>query len=434
MISKIKTLISFKKYLWLSLVLILSIIIYNQLPNHQFQTSWDDHWVVINFYTEGGITAKNSWRILTEFHKGQYAPVNQMYYCVLYALFGYSPVAFHVGSLIVHLINVCLIFIFLKLLIAQSKMMTKNQGENTAIITCLIFAIHPLMVESVAWISASKILLYAMCYLAGLIFYLKYLNTSKVEYFALTIILFVLSYFGKEQAVTFSLCLILIDFIIYKKKIPKKIWIQKIPFILMSVIFGGIAVLSQSANAQGFLSNNDQYPLYQRIIFCLYSVFEYLSKCLVPVNLSYIYPFPNQLGEALPITLFVYPVILIIILINGWKIFRFRWLFFGISFFIIHLLPVIHIIPISRFVIIADRYVYLSTVGVFFLLAYGINYLTVRYKKYRYMMFFALFVYVLSLSCYSFKRNRVWHDSESLKREIRDGIRDRGVEIYPEVR
>jgi len=413
------------------LILVFTGILYGQVAGYPFQTSWDDHWVVMNVYTKAGLTAANLWRILSEFYNGQYAPINEIYYTILYHFFGYQPMAFHLGSLLIHMINIYLVFRFFSLLLVNARIMNKLDGERTALITCFIFAVHPLMIESVAWISASKILLYALFYLTGLIAYIKFLNGFEKKYLVFTFIAFLLSYLGKEQAVTFPLSLILIDFLFFKKKIPRCLWIQKIIFLLVSIVFGYITISSQSSYGQGLLSDNAQYPLYQRLAFCFYSIFEYLAKCLLPVKLSYVYPFPNRIGEPLPAGLLLYPVILFTVIAALWRYLKYRWFLLGVVFFLTHLITVVHIIPIARFVIVADRYVYLASPGLFFLIAYILHYLSRRFNRHRNTISIILVFYLLSLSGYSYKRIKIWHDSNSLKKEIRQIIQDRGIKLYP---
>jgi hypothetical protein len=133
-------------------------MVYFPVLHHRFLHLWDDQWMVINFYTSGGFTWENIRSVFTEFYYGQYSPVNQLNYIVLYSLFGYNPFWFHLASLLWHSGNVVLVFILIRKLADYSRQVKKENISPVALSTALLFAIHPTAVEAVAWVSASKIL------------------------------------------------------------------------------------------------------------------------------------------------------------------------------------------------------------------------------------------------------------------------------------
>lgn len=106
---------------------------------------------------------------------------------------------------------------------------------------------------------------------------------------------------------------------------------------------------------------------YLRMLYFLWILF----KCLFPVKLSYLYPFPSVVGEDLPGWLYFYPVFIVLFIFFFWKyVWKDKMLMFGLSLFAIHIAVTLHIIPLSRFAVVADRYAYLSSIGVAFLLVY----------------------------------------------------------------
>ena len=163
----------------------------------------DDQWMVFSHYTERGWTVDNLWHIFTDFYGGQYAPLAFLSYLVLYAGFGYDPFYFHMFSLLLHIGCVCLVWKLISSLLRVHGGVSEKQILYVNFITTLLFAVHPINVEAVAWISALKVLLYAFFYLLGLLCYLRYIRTSKIFYYVLTIGCFLCSFWGKEQAVTF---------------------------------------------------------------------------------------------------------------------------------------------------------------------------------------------------------------------------------------
>ena len=103
--------ISFSRHLYFIILGVSAVVVYYPILNNQLLDFWDDQWVVMNYYTEGGFTIQNIWRILTEFYHGQYAPFNEYLYLVLYSIAGYNPFVFHLASLILHIVNTCLVFL-----------------------------------------------------------------------------------------------------------------------------------------------------------------------------------------------------------------------------------------------------------------------------------------------------------------------------------
>ncbi len=396
------------------------LIVYWPVLSHEFQTGWDDQWEVINYYTDRGLASDNLWSVLTEFYNGQYAPVNEYYYIILHSIFGYSPFWFHLGSLLIHICNVLLVYKLFRMLLFHTNEFEEKSVQRIAFLTALFLAVHPLTVEVVAWVAASKNTLYIFFYLVGLICYIQYCSTNKIRYLVLTGLAFIFSFGAKEQAVTFPFCLLLIDFILHRNFFSRKVWFEKIPFFTLSLLFGIVTMLSQADSGEGMLSDEPLYPLYQNVLFGCYSLVEYLTKILVPVKLSYLYPFPNQPGEPVPVRFWVYPIIIALLVLLLWNFWKRRWVFFGMCFFLVHIGLVLHILPLSRFAIIADRYVYLAAVGVFFILSFYIDKFLIRWPDRRNLILSAIFIYVFSLGIYTNFRSRAWHNTDSLKKEIRD--------------
>lgn len=146
---------------WPYLMLIsIVILVYCPVINHNFLYQWDDQWVVMNHYTTGGININNLWYILTDFYHGQYAPFNELNYLLLHTLFGYDSSFFHLTCLCWHLANVCLVYRFFIMLLSKSNVYIEYNIRIIAFFTALLWGIHPVNVESVAWLSASKVLIY----------------------------------------------------------------------------------------------------------------------------------------------------------------------------------------------------------------------------------------------------------------------------------
>jgi hypothetical protein len=392
---------------------------------NNFQMLWDDQWVMMNDYTEGGFTTENISSILTEFYHGQYAPVNELFYLTLYTLFGYNAFAFHTASLLVHIANVLLVYFLLKKVLHSSQQFTTVSVWRIAFMAALLMAVHPFLVEAVAWVAASKCILFALFYLIALHCYVNYLITNKWLYFWLTLLFFIISFGAKEQAVTMPVCLLLFDYALNRHLKSEQVWFEKLPFFCLSVSFAIITFYSQAANGEGLLSAQKHYPFYQNIVLGAYTVTEYIIKCVLPVRLSYIYPFPYLPGQAMPVKLWLYPVVLVVAAAGFYKFWCRPWVLFGMGFFIIQITVVANIIPTARFAIVADRYVYLPAIGIFFLIAHLLNEALQNQYKHKKIFLLGTGIYIFCLSVYARQRTKVWHSSNTLKKEMEQTIKGR---------
>ena len=411
----------YKNIIYPSFLLIVVFIVFYPILGNDFLYQWDDQWVVINSYTEGGFNLKNLWAILSEYYHGQYAPLNELLYLILHSLFGYNSFFFHFASLLIHAINSILVYYCIILLLEMNAKVNPEYHKSIAILTALIFAIHPFNVESVAWMSASKIIVYAFYYLIATYFFMLYIQKNKIKDLIITGVFFIFSFLGKEQAVTFPIWMILLYCISGYSIKDKKIWLTTLPFIGLSLLGGVITILSQEHFGIGVIST-ESYHLWQRIVYACYSFYEYLIKCLFPIKLSFLYPFPAAIGQPLPMWLLVYPFLIIIPIIGFYKYFLSnKALTFCLIFFFIHIAIALHIIPLSRYAIVADRYAYIASIGVCFYLSYLSIHLIKKFDTKGKTISIIIFCsYILFFGISSNSRCRVWHNSDTLKKEINE--------------
>lgn len=398
-------------------LVLLGLLLYSPvLDNWYSEFAGDDDWMVYENPHIFSLSAENIKEYFTSFYRGQYSPVNTLVYAIIYHLFGIDPAYFHGFSLILHLANVLLVLYFVHQLIILKRKETLAEGEAgyhmVAFVTALLFLIHPMQVESVVWVSASKVLLYAFFFLSASIFYLRYIATSNTIFYLLGIILFIFSFGAKEQAVVFPLVLVLVDWYLQRDLKDKRVILEKIPFFLLSI---GFSVVSMIAQETGFSYKleNEYYPLADRIFLASYAFTEYLFKLLVPFKLSAWYKFPIEPGEAVPLRYYFYPVLILFLgyyLLQFWRSGNYLMLF-GMAFFIINIMLTIHILPMARGVLMADRYIYVGSIGVFYVLS---AYLTRLYKKnktknQRRIMLSAFIIYLISLGSYTFWYTDHWN-------------------------
>jgi len=396
------------RYLLLLVLCILAV--YVKTFFNDFQDAWDDQNVILACPYLGNWSSLVS--MFTQPYAEQYSPVNTLFLNIIYSLFGAKPLAFHAFSLLLHCINSIIVFKVAQMILNKTGYREK-QATVYSLIVASLFALHPMQVESVAWASASKIPLYSLFTLCGLSGWQKYLNNGKLVNYILTIACMILACGTKEQAVVFPFLLLLWDWLNNRKLPDIDLWLEKLPFFIIALGFGFITMQLQTGAAWVL-----PYSLWNRLLFVSISFVEYIFKAIIPVNLSYFYPFPMEPGKHVPPLLWMYPLVFAIILWWGIESLRKgrKLAFFGLLFFTINLLLSIHIIPLSRQFIIADRYIYLSIIG---LVLVGIDfwqlYIEPR-KAWRKAYMVTICMLVCYYTIYSFIRVGVWKDSDTLKK------------------
>ena len=181
-------------------ILLLTTICFWGVKDCDFLSNWDDDGYVIRNTHIYEISVENIKNLFTSYYKSNYQPVSMLTYLVEFSIFQLQPAPYHITNLLFHLLNTVLVFFLIK----------KLAGRNdVATITTLFFAIHPMHVESVAWISERKDVVYTTFYLMSMMAYLSYLgNTENRKYYWQTLGLFLLSVLSKSMAVTLPLVLL----------------------------------------------------------------------------------------------------------------------------------------------------------------------------------------------------------------------------------
>lgn len=398
-----------KSYLYIGVILLLTIIVYIPSINNDFVVNWDDGGYITEYEPIHDLTADNFKIIWSTFYKGNYHPVTTTLYALEYSVVGADPVLFHIINLLFHLLNTLLVFWFVSLI---------SRRKEIAAICALFFAIHPMHVESVAWISELKDVLYSFFFLSAMISYYFFINkkNNKLKYYIYSLILFAFSLFSKSAAVTLPVVLLLIDYFA-KRKLKFNLIIEKIPFFLFALGFGILAILSQGERG----AIQDLAPMFsipERLMIASYAAMVYILKLFVPINLAAMYPYPHRIDDMLPPEYFIAPFfILIIVVLVFISRKRNNYVIFGSLFFLVTISIVLQFLPVGG-AIMAERYTYIPYIGLFLILGYGYVYIIdakagLR-KKIKPIVNVVLLLFVLFLSYLSWERIKVWQDGEVL--------------------
>ena len=397
-----------------ALCVIILLTVFAFLPTfwNEFQMEWDDQWMVMNSQTVGHPNRYLLQSMFTNPSHGQIAPINQMMYTFIYFCFGFNPLAFHCASLVLHMINVTLLYCGLNMILSDCISLPIRRIKWITFITATLFAVHPLQVESVAWISASKILLSTAFYFAGTIMLIQYLRKNNILCYVGALLMQTMAYLSKEQTVVFPLLVTLIYLWYKQSPRDKKFWIQLFPFYLLGIV----TVIHEVFYVSGYnhIVQGETYVWWQRIVFCVYSIFTYLFKWIIPINLNWMYLFPVGLNEELPWWLILYPILAAFLVYSFWGWIKKPLVLSTLAFFVIHLLLVIHITVLPRASVIADRYMYISIVSLNFILAYYVSMIKEIIKNKK-ISFGIMSLIVAILVVLSFSRTMDWKDSDTLR-------------------
>jgi len=379
-------------------VLILTALIYAKALFNDFATFDDDGYLFDNPFIKN-FSLEGVKAIFTSFYMGNYHPLTTITYLIEFHLFGLNPMPYHFLNVFLHLINTFLVFKLIEKL---------SNNRLTALLVSLLFAVHPMHVESVAWISERKDVLYTLFYFSTLLVYLEYLKSNKFIFYLIALALFVLSLLSKSAAVTLPVLLIAIE--IYKKrKWTLNAFLDKLPFFLLSLLFGIIALKSQQ---EAIKDVSVYFTFIDRIFLFTYSICFYIVKLVLPFNMSAMHFYPSITGSVLP---WMYYASLPFLLVLVWLIVRpsklRREMLFGVIFFLVVISVMLQIVSVG-IAIAAERYTYIAYLGLFYIIGQGISGIPKASMKKTALFVFGLFI--ITYSFISWQRIEVWKNGNSL--------------------
>jgi len=403
-------------------ILALTFIAYFPSLHNNLLKTWDDQAYVAKNELVKSLSSQNIMKIFRE-DKGQYAnyhPLTTLSLAVNYHFSKEEPFGYHLTNLLLHLLNTLLVFIFIYLL-------ARNNLEIAAF-AALLFGLNPMHVESVAWISERKDVLYAFFFLASMITYLLFVRRSDWKWYIFSIVLFICSILSKAMAASLPLALILVGFM-EKRKWSWKLLPDKVPYVLIAILLGLYAIRIQ---AEGKAIGQIIFPFFMRVLHAAYGYTVYLLKITVPVQLSAFYPYPyplvnsswitNQIPAVLYLTLIV---TVIIFLFSLWCIASgkkdLQPLGFGLLFYASTIALVLQFLPVGR-AIMADRYAYIPSIGVCYIIAHYAARLY-RRNSWKIPVTGLVILYAGFFFFQAMQQTRIWKDDETLW--------DNVIRIYP---
>jgi tetratricopeptide (TPR) repeat protein len=382
------------------LIALLAIILlsFSSILDNDF-VNWDDMRYILDNEVVHSFSGENLKKSFSEEVSDNYHPLTNLSQTVDWVLGGGKALPFHLTSLLLHLLNVVLVFVLIRNL---------GKAEWAALLVAAIFAVHPMHVESVAWASERKDVLYACFFLLSLIAYVKYLHAEKrLKYLGFAFGAALLSFLSKPAAIPLPFVLLLLDIYHGRSLKEGKLWLEKLPFFGLAILFGLITVSIQSNDA---MRSWEDIQWIDQISFAAYGFVMYVVKFLVPVNLSHFYPYPPEI----PGYFYLMPVIaLAMVGASWWWGRKHKDSLLGFWFFAFMLSVTLQLVPIGA-TIMADRYSYVPFIGLGLILVWGIEQLMGEEKKYAKALQGIGIAVVLLWAALSWRQSNVWQDAESL--------------------
>lgn len=419
-------------FLWIAfLVALITFVVYLPALQNGF-VNWDDDLYV---YEQRNIQTIDlgflKW-IFTPEANATWHPLTLFSLAIDYSIWGLNPFGYHLTNVILHTINTALVFLLVVMLIEEGL---RGRVERTtqyqqlkgstnrfsqilipAFTASLLFGIHPLHVESVAWVSERKDVLCAFFFLLTLLAYIRYasMGTKRPKYYSISLIFFVLALISKPMAVSLPVVFLILEFFPlnrFKSGNRQTIIIEKIPFFVLSLISSLITISVQRSG--GAMGTVEEYPLISRVFVAQHSFIFYLVKMIFPFNLAPFYPYPDKsriisseyIGTGM---LFIVITLLCIWVLKRNKVFAAVWFYYVVT-----LIPVIGIVKVGSDFATADRYAYLPAIGPFILAGLGAGVILELCPKrpYKAMIAAALLLASGFMAHKTVRQISVWHDS-----------------------
>ncbi len=364
--------------LLISAALVLATVIAYEPVRHNDFVYYDDNtYISENPYIADGITFNSVIWAFISTYAANWHPMTWLSHMLDIELYGFAPLGHHITNLILHMANTLLLLLLL-------QRMTGAIWKSAFVAAA--FALHPIHVESVAWVAERKDVLSTLFWMLTLLAYVRYVRginlpaTAKHINYGLVLIFFAMGLMSKPMVVTLPFVLILLDYWPLNRFLNSKLvrrsnskggftlfnsFYEKIPFFALSAASCLTTFVAQRIG--GSVSSLTAWPWYARIAVSLEGYFTYVMKILYPSKLAALYPFNGKIS-ILPT---LAAILGIALLLFYWGRKR-QWLIMGLLWYLGTLVPVIGLVKIGEQTV-ADRYTYIPSIGIFIIIAWGVE-------------------------------------------------------------
>ena len=378
----------------LAVILVITFVSYLPILKGEFLL-WDDDVHVLENITIRGLDLEHVLEMFTSTVNKIYIPLTSLSFALEHHFFGYDPFVYHLDNVLLHLLVVVMVFFLGREL---------GLSQTAAGMAALIFGVHPIHVESVAWITERKDVLYAAFYMAALLTYLRYLGEKRAHWLWVTTILGALSMLSKPMALSLPLILILLDWL-KGRPLNRQAFIEKLP---LGIIIGGIAWITYAAHARIPGESVVQSALIWPWTFTFYLrqfFFPYISVPLYRLAKPVLVTNPEY---------FLSLLVLVLVVLAVARLRRHKWFVFAVLFYFLSIFFLLRFDETKDVNTVADRFMYLPGLGLCLLLGLGVERLWKRYEGSnlaRGMVVAGFVVLVATFSYKTFRQCYIWRDS-----------------------
>jgi protein O-mannosyl-transferase len=353
------------------LLSVVTLALYDPVNRHPFVNYDDDRYVINNPHVRQGLTADTFTWALTATEQANWHPLTWMSHALDVSLFRLNPAGHHFSSILLHTVNVILLFLLL-------MWSTKRLGPS--LFVAALFALHPINVESVAWVAERKNVLCTMFFFLTLWAYGWYARKPGWKRYLVVAALFAAGLASKPMVITLPFVLLLLDYWPLERvrgaheeadKTPTFPWsrlaIEKLPLFALSAASAVITMRAQQAG--GAIRTADEVSFGARIATATWAYAMYLRKMIWPARLASLYPHPGDSLAAWQVL--VAAVLLLAISAMVWRLRTRRYLPVGWLWFLGTLVPVIGLVSVGE-AAMADRYAYIPLIGIFVMITFDV--------------------------------------------------------------
>ncbi len=391
--------------IWLIAVTLLAItvIAYAPIFNAGFVNYDDIDYVTRNSHVQSGLTVDGVKWAFTTFRASNWHPLTWLSLMADAQIYKLNPRGYHLTSLLIHLLNTLI------LLIVLSKL-TGSLWKSGFV--AALFAVHPLHVESVAWISERKDVLSTFFWLTAIWAYSEYVKSKNTKTYILTLVLFALGLMAKPMVVTLPLTLLILDWWplgrIRTLANWKQVVVEKLPMFAISAASAVVTIIAQQQG--GAVNSIERLGIGIRAANAAWSYAAYIVKMVWPSNLAVPYPHPKDTLPIWQVALATVALVSISSLVIAYAK-RKPYLPAGWLWYLITLTPVVGLLQVGSQGM-ADRYTYVPLIGIFMMIAYGVPKMNTHLTKALTAALSA--VAIVSLAAVSYSQVRVWKNSHTL--------------------
>ncbi len=393
-----------------------TIAVFWQVREYDFVNYDDNYYVYENHDVTGGLSWKSFIAAFTTPHVGNWLPMVWLSFIVDVELFGLNPGYMHLTNVFFHVINTLLLFLILRRLTGRLW---------ASAFVAAAFALHPMHVESVAWITERKDVLSCFFMLLTMAAYIRYVNKRGRGWYVAALVLYIIGLLAKPMLVTVPILLLLLDYWPLCRlagtsfqsanktvaRIPlRKLVSEKIPFLMLSGIWSVITFIVQRSS--GVVASLADLPLYARVANPFLSYTKYVLRMFWPRNMAVFYPYDASTVSLLPAFLAALTVIVISVLAIRLRTKR-PFFFSGWFWFIIALTPVIGVIQ-SGAQSMADRYTYIPYIGLFIAVAMAVSDFRLQFRPARFLVSSIAVFAIIAIGIVTHRQTSYWRDSVTL--------------------